>query len=120
EVPVFTGGLVVGLGSASGDYEVKKGRLRMSDGVDLSVVEIVQKDTSPWIMVLHGHGPGLRLLFDEQDYAHAVAMKLADGGFSVLAVETRSFGESLVDGLEHSVYVNKLMLEGEVFHGQVV
>lgn len=97
-------------------------RFTLSDGSTVIGVTLVPEGggNGAWVLVLHGHGPGLRVVFDPNSYQKGIALALAKGGFSVFAVETRSFGDSLVDRLPHDVYVNRLLVEGRVFHGEVV
>ena len=76
------------------------------------------------IVVLHGHpwiaGHGMETVFDPEQYQHAIATRLAESGFRVLAIETRSFGHSVVGELSHRAYVQRLRLQRREFHGEVV
>jgi pimeloyl-ACP methyl ester carboxylesterase len=73
------------------------------------------------IVALHGHGAtGVELLFDAGGSERAIASELAAAGFTVIAIETRSFGESRVGDLSHFAYVQRLRLQGREFHGEVL
>lgn len=62
----------------------------------------------------------MELLFDPRGYQHAIASELAAAGFTVIAIETRSFGGSRVGDLRHSAYVQRLRLQEREFHGEVL
>ncbi len=101
-------------------------RFRASDGHVIQAALLRPADAAgppgemPLIVALHGHGPGLSVLFDPSSFAKGIAVELARIGFQVLAIETRSFGGSAFPGLGHQGYVNRLRLQGREFHGQVL
>lgn len=96
-------------------------RLSVSDGQQIRVCVVYKPgENGPLVLALHGHSMGLPALFDPRCEYHAVAVVLAQEGFTVLALETRSFGASSVDGLQHLAYVNALRLHGREFLGEVV
>lgn len=109
-------------GSAAGAPTADWYRLELDDGQRLRVA-LVRPTVPPraTIVALHGHGnTGVELLFDPRRYQHAIASELAAAGFTVIAIETRSFGGSRVGELSHSAYVQRLRLQEREFHGEVL
>lgn len=108
---------------ALGDVSLIWLRFEVSDGHRIRGALLTppgSKHAGPLVVVLHGHGPGLPLVLDPASYQKGIALELARAGFLVLALETRGFGASGFPALEHRAYVQRLRLQGEEFHGQVV
>lgn len=97
-------------------------RLTTSDGHRLRAVLLhpagIASGDAPLVLAFHGHGAGLDLLLDPTSYQKGIAVRLARAGFTVLAIETRSFGASGFGALEHQPYANRLRLQGREFHGE--
>ncbi len=108
------------------EVTVRMLRCRVSDGHMIRAALLRPADVvgppgeMPLIVALHGHGPGMGVLFNSSSYAKGIAVELARIGFLVLAIETRSFGGSAFPGLVHQAYVSRLRLQGREFHGQVL
>ena len=57
------------------------------------------------VLLLHGHGETWDAPFEEESEMHDVGGVLLDDGYAVAPVEIRSFGEFLIDGLDHEAYL---------------
>jgi pimeloyl-ACP methyl ester carboxylesterase len=57
------------------------------------------------VLLVHGHGETWDAPFEEQSEMHDVGGVLLDEGYAVATLEVRSFGEFLIDGLDHDAYL---------------
>lgn len=57
------------------------------------------------VMLLHGHGETWDAPFEADSEMHDVGGRLLEEGYAVAAIEIRSFGEFLIDGLNHDEYL---------------
>lgn len=57
------------------------------------------------VMVLHGHGETWDAPFDAGSEMHDIGGRLLEEGYTVASIEIRSFGEFLIDGLNHDEYL---------------